>query len=252
MTPPTTPSAQEKAAAPAPRAAQLAALEQALGVRFRDKSLLELSLQHDSFAHERGQRAAHYERLEFLGDAVLSLVVSDYLFRQFPEHSEGELAKQRARLVNEAALAHLGRRLRLGAYLLLGKGEEKGGGRERPALLADAVEAVLGAVYVDAGYGVAHALAMKWVGHLVEGIPGGAADHKSQLQERLQEEGRLPRYHVVQAEGPDHARSFSVRVEVGGQVIGEGRGRSKKEAEQAAADEALRWLSRQSRHRPRG
>src|SRR3972149_3427332 len=150
---------EEASALPDERAAQLSALEQSLDVRFRDRGLLELALRHDSFAHERGGRAEHYERLEFLGDAVLNLVVSDHLYRQYPEHSEGELAKQRARLVNETALAHLGRRLRLGTFLLLGKGEEKGGGRDRSGLLADAVEAVLGAVYVDAGDGVAHALA---------------------------------------------------------------------------------------------
>jgi ribonuclease-3 len=231
------------------RAAQLAALERALGLRFRDRGLLELALRHDSFAHERGARAEHYERLEFLGDAVLNLVVSDHLFRQYPEHSEGELAKQRARLVNETALAHLGRRLQLGGYLLLGKGEEKGGGRDRPSLLADAVEAVLGAVYVDAGYGVAHAVAKRWLEELLQSVPGRVTDFKSLLQERLQESGRLPRYQIVEAEGPDHARSFRVRVEVDGRVVGEGRGHSKKEAEQAAAEEALRWLETSARRR---
>lgn len=241
------PAGTRPPALPAERGEQLTALERALGVRFRDRDLLELALRHDSFAHERGHAAEHYERLEFLGDAVLSLVVSDYLFRQYPEYSEGELAKQRARLVNEVALAHLGRHLRLGGYLLLGRGEERGGGRDRPGLLADAVEAVLGAVYVDAGYGVAHALATKWLGDLIDTLPRRAVDYKSQLQERLQERGQFPHYQMVQAEGPDHARSFRVRVEIGGQVIGEGRGHSKKEAEQAAAEEALRWLERAPR-----
>jgi ribonuclease-3 len=226
------------------RLEQLAALEGILRVRFRDRNLLDIALRHDSFAHERGTRAEHYERLEFLGDAVLNLVVSDYLFRQFPDHSEGELAKQRARLVNEGALAQLGRTVGLGSFLLLGKGEEKGGGRDRPGLLADAVEAVLGAVYVDAGYGVAHAVATRWLYVLLEGLPERGTDYKSLLQERLQESGRFPRYRIVQAEGPDHARAFRARVEVEGQVAGEGRGRSKKEAEQAAAEEALRWLDR--------
>jgi len=233
------------------RLAQLDALQQALGVRFRDRGVLEVALRHDSFAHERGAGTEHYERLEFLGDAVLNLVVSDYLFRQYPERSEGELAKERARLVSEAALAHLGRRLRLGSYLLLGRGEEKGGGRERPGLLADAVEAVLGAVYVDAGYGVAHALATRWVGELLQSLPARAEDFKSHLQERLQGTGRQPRYRIVEAVGPDHARSFRVRVEVDGDVVGEGRGRSKKEAEQAAAAEALRWLDAVERRRAR-
>lgn len=236
--------AGEGAATLPDRIGQLAGLEGALGVHFRDRALLDLALRHDSFAHERGAHAEHYERLEFLGDAVLNLVVSDYLFRQFPDHSEGELAKQRARLVNEGALAQLGRSLGLGVFLLLGKGEEKGGGRDRPGLLADAVEAVLGAVYVDAGYGVAHAVATRWLYTLLEALPERGTDYKSLLQERLQESGRFPRYRIVQAEGPDHARAFLARVEVDGQVAGEGRGRSKKEAEQAAAEEALRWLDR--------
>src|SRR3972149_3539949 len=150
---------EEASALPDERAAQLSALEQSLDVRFRDRSLLELALRHDSFAHERGGRAGHYERLEFLGDAVLNLVVSDYLYRQYPEHSEGELAKQRARLVNETALAHLGRRLRLGTFLLLGKGEEKGGGGDRPRLLADAGGRGLGAADGGRGGGGAPALA---------------------------------------------------------------------------------------------
>lgn len=230
------------AAPPEERAAQLARLEASLGIRFRDRSLLDLGLRHDSFAHERGHQAEHYERLEFLGDAVLNLVVGDYLFRQFPDHSEGQLAKQRAHLVNETALAHLSRLLGLGAYLLLGKGEEKGGGRDRPSLLADAVEAVLGAVYVDSGYGVAHAVAMRWIDELMETLPGRGGDHKSLLQERLQESGRLPKYLIAHAGGPDHAKAFLARVEVDGRVVGEGHGRSKKEAEQAAAERALGWL----------
>lgn len=227
------------------RLAQLAALEERLGVRFRDRSLLDLALRHGSFSHERGRDPAKsYERLEFLGDAVLSLVVSDDLYRRRPDMDEGGLAKHRARLVNEGALASVARRLNLGRYLLLGKGEEKGGGRHRPSMLADAVEAVIGAVYIDSGYGVSHAVVSRWLGDMAEDIQRSTDDFKSQLQERLQRRGQMPRYRITQEEGPDHARTFVAAVEAGGKALGEGRGKSKKEAEMAAAAEALNRLER--------
>ncbi|MDR7545328.1 MAG: ribonuclease III [Armatimonadota bacterium] len=227
------------------RLAQLAHLEERLGVRFRDRSLLDLALRHGSFSHEKGRDPGKsYERLEFLGDAVLSLVVSDDLYRRHPDMDEGGLAKQRARVVNEAALASIARRLDLGRYILLGRGEEKGGGRQRPGLLADAVESVIGAVYIDSGYGVAHHLITRWLGELGEVIQRAGEDFKSQLQERLQRRGQMPRYRITQEEGPDHARTFVAVVEAGGRVVGEGRGKSKKEAEQAAAAEGLRRLER--------
>lgn len=225
------------------RLAQLAALEERLGVRFRDRSLLDLALRHGSFSHERGQDPAKsYERLEFLGDAVLSLVVADDLYRRHPNMDEGGLAKNRAKLVNEGALASIARRLNLGNYLMLGRGEEKGGGRQRASMLADAVESVIGAVYVDSGYGVAHALLMRWLGELAEDIQRAGDDFKSQLQERLQRRRQMPKYRIVHSEGPEHARTFVIAVEAGGRVLGEGSGRSKKEAEQAAAADALRRL----------
>lgn len=227
------------------RLAELATLEERLGVRFRDRSLLDLALRHGSFSHERGRDPAKsYERLEFLGDAVLSLVVGDYLYRRDPEINEGGLAKQRARLVNEAALASVAVRLGLGRYLLLGKGEEKGGGRQRPSMLADAVEAVIGAVYIDSGYGVSHAMVTRWLGDVAEDIERAGEDFKSKLQERLQRRRQMPRYRIAQEEGPDHARTFVAIVEVSGRPLGEGRGRSKKEAEQAAASAALGRIER--------
>jgi ribonuclease-3 len=226
------------------RLAQLAELEERLGVRFRDRSLLDLALRHGSFSHERGTPLKSYERLEFLGDAVLGLVVSDDLYRRYPDVDEGGLAKQRARLVNEAALASIARRLGLARYILLGKGEEKGGGRQRPALLADAVEAVIGAIYMDSGYGVAHAVVSRWIADLAQEMQRAGQDFKSQLQERLQRRGQMPRYRITQEEGPNHARVFVAAVEAGGKLLGEGRGRSKKEAEQAAAAQALARLDR--------
>jgi len=227
------------------RLAQLAQLEERLGVRFRDRSLLDLALRHGSFTHERGKDPLKsYERLEFLGDAVLSLVVSDDLYRRRPDMDEGGLAKARARIVNEAALASIARRLNLGRYLLLGRGEEKGGGRARPSLLADAVESVIGAIYIDSGYGVSHAVLIRWLGELAEDIQRAGEDFKSQLQERLQRRRQMPRYRITQEEGPDHERTFVAVVEANGKALGQGRGRSKKEAEQLAASEALTALER--------
>lgn len=227
------------------RLSELATLEERLGVRFRDRSLLDLALRHGSFSHERGRDPGKsYERLEFLGDAVLSLVVGDYLYRREPDLNEGGLAKQRARIVNEAALASVAVRLNLGRYLLLGRGEEKGGGRQRPSMLADAVESVIGAVYIDSGYGVVHAMVTRWLGELADDIQRAGDDFKSRLQERLQRRRQMPRYRIAQEEGPDHARTFVAVVEVNGRPLGEGRGRSKKEAEQAAAAIALGRIER--------
>ncbi len=223
------------------RAEQLRALEAQLDVHFRDLSLLNLALTHGSYVHEgRTDRTGTYERLEFLGDAVLNLVVSDHLYRRFPDRSEGDLARLRARLVNEPTLADIARSLDLGSYILLGRGEERGGGRARASMLADVLEAVVGAVYLDSGFGVAHAMVSRWYAHRFEGLEQATGDFKSQLQEFVQQRDRkLPRYRITATEGPDHAKAFVAVVEVGGQVLGEGRGRTKKDAEQAAAAEAL-------------
>src|SRR3990170_1546744 len=227
------------------RLAELAALEERIGVRFRDRSMLDLALRHGSFSHEKGRDPGKsYERLEFLGDAVLSLVVADDLYRLHPDMDEGGLAKQRARVVNEAALASVARRLNIGPYILLGRGEEKGGGRQRQSLVADAVESVIGAVYIDSGYGVVHHLVTRWLGELGEVIERAGEDFKSQLQERLQRRRQMPRYRIAQEEGPDHARTFVAVVEASGKPLGEGRGKSKKEAEQVAAAEALKRVER--------
>lgn len=226
----------------ASRVEALRALEGRLGVRFRDLVLLDRALTHGSYVHEGGAQET-YERLEFLGDAVLNLVVSDHLYRHFPAASEGELARMRAQLVSESALAEIARGLELSQYILLGRGEERTGGRGRSSLLADVLEAVVGAVYVDAGYGVAHALVSRWYGELVERLMDLRGDFKSQLQEVIQKRARkLPHYRITATQGPDHAKEFVAVVEVDGRVLGEGRGRSKKEAEQAAAEAALRRL----------
>ena len=237
----------EDSALPAEREALVADLETKLGVRFRDRPLLHLALVHGSAAAEgRTPHGENYERLEFLGDSVLNLAISDYLYRRFPGRLEGDLARLRASIVSEGGLARVAREIDLGRYVLLGRGEEKGGGRSRPALLADALEAVLGAVYIDSGYGVAHYCVTRvFAGELSRLEEPGEGDYKSQLQELVQQqERRLPRYRITGQRGPEHDRAFVAVVEVNGRVLGEGRGRSKKEAEQAAAQQAVESLRR--------
>ncbi len=229
------------------REALLAELERKLDVRFRDRTLLHTALTHGSVGIEaRSRHGDNYERLEFLGDAVLNLVISDHLYRMFPTRLEGDLARLRASVVSEGPLARIARGMDLGRYLLLGRGEEKCGGRTRTSLLADALEAVIGAVYVDSGYGVAHYCVTRWFAEELAGLEApGEGDYKSQLQELIQQrERRLPRYRIIGQAGPEHNRNFVAVVEVNGRVLGEGRGRSKKEAEQAAAQQALEQLRR--------
>ena len=185
------------------------------------------------------------ERLEFLGDAVLGLVVTDFIFRTYPELPEGELAKVRAAVVNASALAELADELLLGRALHLGKGEDASGGREKPSILADAMEAVIGAVYLDGGYDAARDLVMHLLGERIEEAaagPGGQ-DFKTRLQELAARRfDQLPNY-SVEDEGPDHAKRFFASVTIGGEPRGSGEGRSKKQAEQAAARVAWEALA---------
>jgi ribonuclease-3 len=192
------------------------------------------------------------ERLEFLGDAVLGLVVTAHLFRAYPNLPEGELAKVRASVVNSEALAEVATALRLGDALLLGKGEDSSGGREKPSILADAMEAVIGAVYLDGGWSPAADLVMGLLGERIEEAaagPGGQ-DYKTRLQELAARHfDQLPRYEVID-DGPDHAKRFFAAVSVGGVVRGRGEGRSKKQAEQGAAREAWETLGEMVRAGP--
>jgi ribonuclease III len=185
------------------------------------------------------------ERLEFLGDAVLGLVVTDHLYRTYPDLPEGELAKVRASVVNSAALAEVAASLNMGEAVLLGKGEDQSGGREKPSILADAMEAVIGAVYLDGGWDAADRLVMTLLEERIEEAaagPGGH-DYKTRLQElAARHYDQLPRY-VLEEEGPDHAKRFFATVSVGGSAEGRGEGRSKKQAEQAAARAAWAILS---------
>jgi ribonuclease-3 len=223
------------------RRAQLAELEEILGYRFQRLELLHQALTHKSYGHERRQPAQHNERLEFLGDAVLGLVISDYCYRKFAGQSEGELSKLRASLVNEHHLARIARRLQLGRYLLVGRGEELTGGRTKPSLLADTLEAVLAAIYLDSSLGEVYRVVLRCFGDELDMVlHGELKDYKSELQEYTQEKfGCVPSYAVVREYGPDHAKTFEVELAIQGRLHGVGAGRSKKEAEQAAARRVL-------------
>ncbi len=225
----------------------LQSLQTTLGYQFRDEGLLEHALTHRSRAHEDSSGGVRdNESLEFLGDAVLGLVISDRLFREYPDYDEGEKSKAKARLVSAATLARLGEQLGLGDYLLLGRGEEKTGGRRKPSLIADGFEAVVAAIYLDGGITAADAFIERQFRSALDDVRAGrtvigvVADHKSALQEWLQANGRpLPDYHLAGVQGPDHQKVFTVEVRVGSQAVGTADGRSKKEAEQKAASRAL-------------
>jgi ribonuclease-3 len=223
-------------------------LERAIDYRFRDRGLLEHAMTHTSRANEDVSGGmADNESLEFLGDAVLGFVVADLLFREFPGSNEGQKSKMKASLVSTATLAQQAERLSLGDHMLLGRGEEKSGGRRKQALLADSYEALIAAIYLDGGVEQAQAFVVREFEPLVadareRGVWGH--DHKSALQEHLQARDEpLPEYRLTGTIGPDHHKQFQVEVVVGGDTIAEGIGRSKKEAEQEAARSALEKLT---------
>jgi ribonuclease-3 len=220
----------------------LAELSERLGVAV-DAELLERALTHRSYAYEHGGLPTN-ERLEFLGDSVLGLVVTEALFRRHPDLSEGQLAKLRAAVVNMRALADVGRALGLGEFVRLGRGEETTGGRDKSSILADTVEALIGAVYLNSGFAAATALVHRLVDDLIDesATLGAGLDWKTSLQELTSEFGMgVPEYEVTE-EGPDHAKVFTASAIVGGTVHGKGQGRSKKEAEAGAAETAWRAL----------
>jgi ribonuclease III len=218
------------------------ALAQRIGYAFSDASLLDAAMAHRSWAAE--QQQGSNERLEFLGDAVLGLVVTNHIFREYPELPEGDLAKMRAGVVNANSLAEVAREVDLGAHLLLGKGEHATGGRNKTSILSDALEAVIGAVYLDGGWGAAEELVMSLLGDRIDRSaegPGGD-DYKTRLQELCARRFEsLPIYRVTHS-GPDHAKEFRAIVTVLGRERGTGEGRSKKAAEQVAAREAWQEL----------
>ena len=218
-------------------------LEEKLGYTFQNQKLLENALTHSSCANESRGRLSSNERLEFLGDSILGMVVADHLYRNHPDLPEGELTRTRAALVCEESLVEVAQELGLGEYLRLGKGEEAGGGRQRPSIRADAVEAVLAAVYLDGGIGSARKIIQKYI--LSREVAGLTKphDYKTALQELVQREsGQVFRYRLTGEEGPDHNKRFFVAVELNGNCVGSGTGRSKKEAEQMAAKAAIEAL----------
>ena len=220
-------------------------LQQTLGYRFRDRGLLEHAMTHTSRANEDVSGGVHdNESMEFLGDAVIGFVIADVLFREFPDFDEGEKSKTKAALVSTATLARQAERLNLGEHLLLGRGEEKTGGRRKQALLADGYEALIAAIYLDGGIEHVRAFIVREFAPLLAEVQqhgiAGSQDYKSALQELLQaREQPLPEYRLVGTMGPDHRKLFQVEVVVNGEALAESTGPSKKEAEQDAARAAL-------------
>ncbi len=227
-----------------------ARFEELLGWSFRDEPLLEQALSHRSWCAEHPDVASN-ERLEFLGDAVLGIIVTDHVFRTYPMLQEGQLAKVRASVVNADVLAEVANRIELGPCLWLGKGEDASGGRHKTSILSDAMEAIIAAVYLDGGLEVARTVVMGLFGdRIVDAASGpGGDDYKTRLQELAARRfEKLPRYQV-EDEGPDHAKRFYATVSIGGTPRGKGEGGSKKQAEQAAARAAWRWLTVQDEER---
>lgn len=215
-----------------------------LGYRFRDHSLLTRALTHSSYANEKGLSPLESnERLEFLGDSVLEIVITTELYERFPELTEGDLTRVRAFLVRKSTLVRAAKKIGLGDFLLLGRGEEATGGRKKSSIMANATEALMGALYLDGGLDVARRVAVELLGEYVDtAVTGGLKDYKSRLQELVaRKTGDVPVY-IARAEGPPHSKTFHAEVRVAERSFGPGSGRTKKEAEQEAARLALKEL----------
>lgn len=221
-------------------------LEKKIGYTFKKKAIIKEAITHKSFAHENPKEATSFnERLEFLGDTVLSLTISEYLFRAYPNLSEAELSRLRAYAVKESTLAKVAEGLNLGRYLLLGKGEELTGGRKKPSILANTFEALIGAIYIDGGLKKVSDFILKNLRSRVDETIKREVifDYKSKLQEVSQERfGVLPRYVIHRETGPEHDKTFEVKVYIKDEVYGTGKGKSKKTAQQLAASAGLRKL----------
>ncbi len=224
---------------------ELERLYKALNYQFKDPALLIKALTHSSFINETRKKMESNERLEFLGDAVISLAVTHILMDKLPEAREGEMSKLRASIVSERGLYHIAMDLGIGSLLLLGKGEEKSGGRQKSSILADALEAIFGALYLDAGFPKTLEIAKDIFSHLIDDKRKMAHDYKSRLQEATQKMfGTLPEYRVVEEKGPSHRKAFKVALYIEDKFIAESEGNSKKEAEQKVAKEGLNWIKR--------
>ncbi len=217
-------------------------IEKIIGYRFINKDILKEALTHKSYAGER-RSAKHNERLEFLGDSILGAIVADYIYNQCPHVEEGVLSKIKSNLVSRRNLYLWGKQLGLGQYMLLGHGELATGGRERDSIISNAVEAVLGAIYLDGGYTAAESVILPWV--KTQALTQDTRDFKSLLQEYLQKRGQqTPTYEVIQTVGPEHDKVFTVRVCLAEKEMGVGKGHNKKMAEQAAAQNAFERMKK--------
>lgn len=235
------------------RKKELQLFERHAGIRFRKIDLLNLAFSHRSFANENPQEVDNNEKLEFLGDAVLGLVVNDYLFRVLTDRSEGELARIKSFVVSEGSLAAVGKEIRVDNFILIGKGEEYSGGRSKRALLADALEAIIGAYYLDSGLKPCRRFILRYIVPEINKVleDKHKKDYKTLLQEHVQKRHKTyPRYTLAQKTGPDHDKTFWIEVHVNGETFGPGMGKNKKEAEQSAAGIAYSELLEKEGKRP--
>ncbi len=232
---------------------QITALEKKLGCDFNDKTLLDKALTHRSYANEKAALSiADNEKLEFLGDAVLQLIISDLLMKRFPDYTEGQLSKLRASIVNEQSLADLSRRYGIGDYLMLGKGEETSGGRNKPSLLADAFESVIAAMYLDRGFEYTRTILLELFAPFIEQANYDFTyyDFKTAVQEKSMLLFKtMPRYTLISETGPDHDKSFETGLFIGDRLIATGKGKSKKESEKQAARLAIEILGKHEESR---
>ena len=237
-----------RAPVPSPeRKKELRLFERTTGIRFRNAGLLNLAFSHRSFAHESAQNIGNNERLEFLGDSVLGAVVSEYLFTAFPDRTEGDLAKIKSFVVSEDSLASIAKNLKVDNYILIGKGEEFSGGRSKKAILADCLEAIIGAYFLDSDFKKCRAFILKFMMPEITKVLENKhrKDFKTLLQEHVQKVFKTyPKYVLVQKTGPDHDKTFWIEVRIRDKAYGPGEGKNKKEAEQAAASLAYRELER--------
>ena len=218
-------------------------LEEKIEYNFKDKEVVFTAITHSSYANERKTKKLKYnERIEFLGDSVLSLVISEYLYKMYPNLPEGELTVTRAKIVCENSLSKCATDINLGKHLMLGKGEELSGGRSKMSILSDAFEALIGAIYLDGGFDTARGFILKYMENIIKSCVEGKLfyDFKTQLQEIIQQNGEQHiSYIVIDESGPDHNKTFKTEVRVNNVTIGQGNGHSKKESEQSAAKDAL-------------
>lgn len=231
------------------RKQELLEFQKQAGLKFKDLRLLDLAFHHRSFSNEHNNFHANNERLEFLGDSVLGLVAASYLYKSFEDRPEGELAKIKASAVSEDALSKTASKLNISNYLVLGRGEEMSGGREKKAILADALEAVIGAYYIDSGFKAAQKFVLKLLESTIHSVleKKFISDYKSLLQELVQKKFKtVPKYELKKASGPDHDRTFWFSVSVNGKVYGPLSGKTKKEAEQSVAKVAYENLCSES------